>query len=406
MYLLLIFLWCFVQWVNPVFGTDNVHIIPLHSYRTSSSLSSSRRSSKLAQEDNHKQSDGLIASLLSKESSDENTKGVATLESDNDVLWYTILEVGTGERRQQFTVDVDTGSADLFLPGTDCDDSCDGHGRYDPKHSSTSEDTSQPFELNFADKTSVKGTIYTDTVSLGGLEVNHQGFGVAELYSRGMEKDIFRPDGLLGLGFKQLSHLGTEPLLDNLYKQGKIKQRAFGIRLDMTSEGEKGELTLGGYNEHHIDGPIAHASVTSDTFWQIQLDSVSLNSQVIGTKQQMIVDTGSTLINADPIFVKKFYSKVKGARRPSKGGHWIMPCANIPTIEFTISGIQFPISPYTFSPGRVDEGSDLCYGGMVANSKRNDPWIVGGVFLANVYAIFDADKKTIGFSRLKNQNQV
>src|SRR5437764_913181 len=53
-------------------------------------------------------------------------------------LWYAEIEVGSPANT--FTVDIDTGSSDLFLPGVQCGSSCDGHKRYDPAQSSTSKD--------------------------------------------------------------------------------------------------------------------------------------------------------------------------------------------------------------------------------------------------------------------------
>ena len=68
-------------------------------------------------------------------------------------------------------MDFDTGSSDLFLPGSDCDSTCDGHTLYNPSASSTSSDFGQTFQLQYGDGSTVGGEQYTDIVSLAGHEV-------------------------------------------------------------------------------------------------------------------------------------------------------------------------------------------------------------------------------------------
>lgn len=70
-----------------------------------------------------------------------------------------------------FTVDFDTGSADLVLPDQACDSTCDGHTRYDPTASSTSVDLGRTFQLVYGDGSNVNGTQYADNVYMGGNEV-------------------------------------------------------------------------------------------------------------------------------------------------------------------------------------------------------------------------------------------
>jgi len=66
---------------------------------------------------------------------------------------------------------IDTGSADLFLPASNCDSTCSGHKLYDPSSSSTSSDFGQMFQLRYVDNTTVSGEQYTDTVTLAGYTV-------------------------------------------------------------------------------------------------------------------------------------------------------------------------------------------------------------------------------------------
>lgn len=75
-----------------------------------------------------------------------------------------------------FTVDIDTGSSDLFLPNQSCASTCDGHNRYDPTASSTSVNLGQTFTLQYNGGSSVNGTVYADNVYMGGYEVLSSAF--------------------------------------------------------------------------------------------------------------------------------------------------------------------------------------------------------------------------------------
>ena len=70
-------------------------------------------------------------------------------------------------------MDFDTGSSDIFLPSTSCDNSCDGHTRYNPVASKTAVDLNDTFLLEYGDGSSVSGEQYNDTVSIAGLTVSY-----------------------------------------------------------------------------------------------------------------------------------------------------------------------------------------------------------------------------------------
>ena len=69
-------------------------------------------------------------------------------------------------------MDIDTGSSDLFLPGSTCDGSCNGHILYDASESSTAYDLGTPFFLEYNDGSAVTGMLYTDDVTIAGYTVD------------------------------------------------------------------------------------------------------------------------------------------------------------------------------------------------------------------------------------------
>lgn len=71
-------------------------------------------------------------------------------------------------RLRFLTVDFDTGSSDLFLPGVGCQESCGNHRRYDPSKSSTAVALDLSFTLAFGDGSTMGGEQYDDSVSIAG----------------------------------------------------------------------------------------------------------------------------------------------------------------------------------------------------------------------------------------------
>ncbi len=67
----------------------------------------------------------------------------------------------------------DTGSSDVFLPGSDCGGSCRGHVLYDTSESSTAHDLKKTFEARYGNGTDfVNGTLYTDDITIAGYTVS------------------------------------------------------------------------------------------------------------------------------------------------------------------------------------------------------------------------------------------
>lgn len=103
-------------------------------------------------------------------------------------LWYGTISIGTppvdftgmtlsSDSRStsnpvSYTVGFDTGSSDLFVPSTSCENLfCFEHKKYDPSASSTSHDLGMRFNLSYLDASNVTGKQYTDVVTIAGLVV-------------------------------------------------------------------------------------------------------------------------------------------------------------------------------------------------------------------------------------------
>ncbi|KAI0048764.1 acid protease [Auriscalpium vulgare] len=323
--------------------------------------------------------------------------GSDSLAADGQQLWYGAISVGTPKKL--FTVDFDTGSSDLFLPGAQCISNCQGHTPYDPTASSTSHDRGTTFSLAYGDGSTVSGKQYSDDVTVAGLTATGQALGVATTYSDGFASDNFPPDGLMGMAFQSISDYDAPPFFQTLIEQGEVDDSVFSFKLAPSDS----ELFLGGVNPALYSGSFTYVPVTKEGYWETNFDSMSVNGHpiVFERNRDCIIDTGTTLIVGPLAEVALVYTRIPGALPGPQEGIYIYPCSFKKPITMTFGGTSFTISPETFNLGQIEEGSSMCVGGLgyIADPELNF-WIIGDVFLQNVYTSFDVGKSRIGFANL------
>ncbi|KAA1475522.1 acid protease [Dentipellis sp. KUC8613] len=321
--------------------------------------------------------------------------GSDPLTDDEAQLWYGTISVGTPAKK--YTVDFDTGSSDLFLPGPSCSSNCQGHTKYQPSSSSTAKSLGKSYKLTYGDGSSVSGTQYQDTVSIAGLTATKQTLGASTSYSTGFASDQFPADGLMGMAFESLSDYKANPPFQSFIAQGQVTDSVFGFKFAESGS----ELYLGGTNSDLYTGSFTWVPVTEAAYWQVQLGGLAVNGKSALRSTAAIIDTGTTQIVGDPTTVKQIYSQIPGSKSaPQYGdGIYTIPCSFNTPISLTFSGKTFQVDPSTFNIGEVSSGT--CIGGLGADAQISEEfWIVGDVFLTNVYTAFDVGNNRVGFAAL------
>ncbi|KAI0373731.1 acid protease [Pilatotrama ljubarskyi] len=312
-----------------------------------------------------------------------------------DLEWTGPITIGNPP--QNFTIDFDTGSSDLWVPAASCE-SCSNHALYDPSKSSESTKHNGTFQIRYGDGSSTSGIPYSDTVTVGGVVATAQRFAAVTNESSTFTNDP--SDGVFGLGFPALSNLNSKPFFFTAMEQGTAPEGAFAFKLDQSGS----ELFIGGTNKDLYKGDIEYHNLTSSVgFWQIGGASVSVQGKQVATGFDTVIDSGSTIMTAPMAAAAAFWASVDGAQVFDKDqGLWSLPCDSFPEVSFSWGGKTWTISAEDFNAGMVEFGSDQCIGALAGSDLGlgKDTWLLGDTFMKSVYSVFSVDKKAVGFAEL------
>lgn len=210
------------------------------------------------------------------------TKKKTTFQLNNKRQYYG--EIGLGTPPQKFAVVFDTGSSNLWVPSATCawwQLACRLHSRYDARASQTYRRNGTRFAIQYGSG-SLSGYFSEDTLSIGeSLNVTGQRFAEATR-EPGIAFLAARFDGILGLGFPEISVGGARPPFFKMLDQGLLPVPIFSFWLNRDAEeGEMGgELTFGGVDPERFEGERTWTPVTRRGYWQFKMDSLTVGRSV------------------------------------------------------------------------------------------------------------------------------
>ncbi|XP_039109472.1 pepsin F-like [Hyaena hyaena] len=314
-----------------------------------------------------------------------------------DLAYVGIISIGTPP--QEFKVIFDTGSSDLWVPSIYCSSpACATHNVFNPVRSSTCRVSDRSIHLQYGSGM-MSGFLAYDTVRFGGLVDVAQAFGLSlQEPGRFMEYAVF--DGILGLAYPSLSLRGTIPVFDNLWKQGLISQEVFAFYLNKKEE-EGSVVMFGGVDHSYYNGDLNWAPVSKQLYWQLSMDSISMNGEVIACNGgcQAIIDTGTSLLIGPPDVILDI-QKIIGANE-SHSGEYLIDCDasnTLSDIVFTINGIDYPVPASAYIQEGPDSTCFSSFDSLRGSLLTSDSWILGDVFLRLYFTVFDRANNRIGMA--------
>ncbi|TFY62116.1 hypothetical protein EVJ58_g4075 [Rhodofomes roseus] len=269
-----------------------------------------------------------------------------------DILYYGNLEFGS--HGQGLTVDVDTGSADLWVPVTGCR-TCGG----DPfrSYDSTSyRNFGQRFSVSYG-AGKVSGTLAQDLVSVGSLSVAQQAFGAVKSES----EDFYDApsDGLLGLAFGSIAQSKQPTFFENLMMSKQVAGGAFAVHLQR-DQTVGGEVCFGCFDTTKAIGPITWSPVVSRTYWSLELEYLAINQwQGVPANLTAAIDTGTTLIYVPDDVASRLYALIPGSKHAAQygAGFYTYPCDTPLAVTLSFGGRAYGVDPADFNLGRTSAES-------------------------------------------------
>ncbi|KAL0573987.1 hypothetical protein V5O48_007956 [Marasmius crinis-equi] len=319
------------------------------------------------------------------------------LTDQDEVDWAGPITIGSPG--QQFTIDFDTGSADLWIPSSSCSGSvCSSKNRYNAASSSTAQKKSGTFRIAYADESTVSGPLYADTVTVAGIKATGQVFSPVTTLSPAFADE--KIDGILGLAFPSIAQTHSSPFLNTAVSQKAVPNGSFGFKLANSGS----ELYLGGTNSKLYTGSLEYHNVDDSAgFWQISGAKALVGSTTAVSDFATIIDSGTTIMYGPPSAVQSFYSHVPGSKLyDDQQGLYSFPCDSVPNAAFNWGGKNWEIAPENFNLGATEEGSSQCVGALAGGDLGlgNNVWLLGDSFMRNAYTAFDFDRKAVGFAQL------
>ncbi|CEP14007.1 hypothetical protein [Parasitella parasitica] len=354
--------------------------------------------------------DMLLLNKIASTSDLNSDPASATVELNTAMVDVEYIgRVYIGNPPQEFHLNFDTGSAEIWVPASDCR-RCGGRRRYEPNcsktfHSKASDQDSSAWQVRYGDGSSVSGVIGHDKITIGNdISLEDYPFGIAKEQAHGFVVDPFL-DGVFGLAFPAISaidNMTSTTFVQNLHAQGKIKEPIVSFWLGRSAiDNGQGEVMFGGVNANHFSGNIAYIPVEQKSFWKVPIRGVSINgNQIYDKAGSAILDTGTTLLVVPTAVSKKIHKSIPGADYDALYG-WRMPCdlavkGHEHAITITLGDHDFPLNVADLVRENVEAGNGLCYSGIA--ESQSPIFILGNTFLKNYYSVYDYGNMRIGLA--------
>ncbi|KAF9110156.1 hypothetical protein BGX27_006721 [Mortierella sp. AM989] len=340
--------------------------------------------------------------------------GVAPVRGNPlDTQWVAAMLIGSP--KQQFSVVFDTGSSDLWVSSVSCQTlTCKTLRQFVPSRSRTFRPTDQQWSINYADNSQVSGVVGSDDITVAGIEITNQTFGLASTNTGSTATSGV--DGILGLGFDSNAEIsGVKTVVTNMFSQGQIDQEIVSVWLNKASDQDAdlsngGVFIFGGIDPSLFIGSITYVPITSSKDWQITIDQVFIGRKELSLSSaasNAIVDTGSSYILFPDYLATAFHRAIPNSQFDHKLG-WLIPCAlansrTVGDLTFVLGGEKFsvPISDIVILKSAYNGYclSAVDSWGELAGHGSQPGILLGDLFIKNQYVVYDYGNKQIGFAQ-------
>jgi hypothetical protein len=316
---------------------------------------------------------------------------VNDMEVVHKTAYWGTIQVGTPP--QEFKVIFDTGSGNLILPSKECQGpGCAPHKKY-----ALSDSTSASKVVNENGEGSTN--IFFGTGQIAGDYVQDQlciGDSLCaqiRFIAAGEESDqpfsVCPFDGIMGLGFKDLSMGSKFNIVDDLLPNNK-----FSVFI---TDDSGSEITFGGYKSEQLASDIIWAPVSHQSYWQVAIDDITFDNKPTGLCDggcQVAVDTGTSMLAGPSDLVDKLTAKLDIKS----------DCSNfnqLPRLGFSLAGRVLNLAPDDYMDRSDGGGCDFSVMQLDVPPPKGPLFIFGDPFLRRFVTIYDRSGPSVGFAVAK-----
>ncbi|KIY64559.1 acid protease [Cylindrobasidium torrendii FP15055 ss-10] len=327
----------------------------------------------------------------------------------NDVGYVATVQIGNPPR--DFTLLVDSGSADTWVPLDKCltEDGkhpCGNHTSIGKNSSMSLKSTDERWSIVYGSG-STEGILVTDDLVLAGQTITGHKFGAATVESKEFADAAVKYDGVMGTARSTSASQRTETPVEALARIGFIEQAITSYKLGrIADDANDGEVTFGGMNTSKFNQTtLITVPSVSDAFWAATLEVASVQGAHLLQVQNRtaILDTGTTLLLVPPQDAAQIHSRIDGARLNADGTGYVLPCTTDASVALRFGGHDFAIDSrdLAFAPLDPRNLTGMCTSGIASRDLFGDgTWLVGDTFLKSVYFSHNADTNEVSLAEL------
>jgi len=199
-------------------------------------------------------------------------------------------------------------------------------------------------------------------------------------------------DGIMGLGFSDLSMGSGFNMVDDITAQHTLPKPQFSVYL--TDDGGS-EISFGGYKRSQAASEMVWAPVTRQSYWQIGIDDVTFNNKKTGlcSNCQVAVDTGTSLLAGPSEVVQNLGSKLNLKE----------DCSNfhkLPMLGFSLGDKEETVLNLT-PDDYIDRSGGSCSLALMTLDvppPKGPLFIFGDPFLRRFLTVYDREGPRVGFA--------
>ncbi|KAJ3263690.1 hypothetical protein HDU77_010235 [Chytriomyces hyalinus] len=339
-----------------------------------------------------------------------------------------------GSNKQEFSLDIDTGSSFMWVPSVSCNPCAGSNPRFNYSKSASFKNLNNftVHKLQYGTG-SVNGFDGQDTVQWDTYTIENQPLLVTTSQDSVMRMALGTyGDGILGLAFEDGLKQGFhETIMYNLASKNMLPQNIFSIWMNQSDTGTEtapssssGQLVLGAPHTSlywgsfkffpvvPIPGYNRDGSSTKAYYWAIKASGLSVgvrNSLPAPAGTIMVIDSGTSMMTIEHASHTELLRVLKETgqeiiKRPDGTQH--VNCSTVktlPSISFNIGDsipFVFSFSDYILPDPKGGDDCTLGFQPFTASLGDGGPnlWIVGSIFLQKYCTVFDLENEQVGFA--------